>query len=224
MTTLNEVPRPFEAVISEAPGYRSRDEITVAISQTLLANQVIGRIAVGVATAAVAAVGTNTGNGVLTMAGTPGVAGCQAGVYRVVIVEPGTNLGTFLVEDPTGRIVDRGFVGTAFSNQIAFTLADGATDFVSGDSFNITITGGPTAGQWGTYDPAATDGRQVPAGVLCFPVTTGGSVTAKSTAIVRAAELNRQKLQWLTGLTTNQRNAAIALFNAPSTPHGLLVR
>jgi hypothetical protein len=91
-------------------------------------------------TAASAAKAGNTGNGVLTAAGTPVVAGGQAGVYKIVFIEPASNLGTFIVEDPNGVVIGEGVVGTAFSNQIAFTIADGSTDFIAGDEFTFTVT------------------------------------------------------------------------------------
>lgn len=115
--------------------------------------------------AASAAKAGNTGNGVLTLATPAAVAGAQAGVYRVVFVEPVTNLGTFVVEDPNGKVIGEGVVGTAFSNQIAFTIADGATDFVAGDSFNITVT--------------QTDGSKC-AGLI-YSDATQGSLTDAST-------------------------------------------
>jgi hypothetical protein len=109
-------------------------------------------------TATVAAKGTNTGNGVLTMAATPTLTGVQAGVYRVTFIEPASNLGTFVVEGPNGIVVGEGVVGTAFATQIAFTVADGSTDFVSGDEINVTIaqTDGSTCA--GLIITSATEG------------------------------------------------------------------
>jgi hypothetical protein len=219
MPTFVEAPRPTEAIISEGNGFRSRDQITIMASQTLLANQVIGRI-VTVATVAFAAGAGNTGNGVLTL-GTPQFSATAVpGVYRVVFIEPVTNLGTFLVEAPNGVIVGRGVVGTLFAGPVRFTIADGATDFVAGDEFQITVSA--VVAQWGAYDPGATDGRAVPAGVLFGPVTTGVGVTAQATAFTRAFEANAQKLQWFSGATAPQIAAGIALLNA--SPAGIVVR
>lgn len=90
-------------------------------------------------TAAAAAGSGNTGNG--TMGSITVSAGAKKGVYQLVVVEPGTNAGVFELNDPDGVFVDNGTVGSAFSaGGLAFTLADGATDFVSGDSFAITVT------------------------------------------------------------------------------------
>lgn len=91
-------------------------------------------------TATAAALGTNTGNG--AMGSITVSAGAMPGVYTLTIVEPGTNVGTFVVEDPLGNQVGDGVVASAFSaGGLAFTLADGSTDFVAGDSFAITVAG-----------------------------------------------------------------------------------
>jgi hypothetical protein len=90
--------------------------------------------------------------------------GVQRGTYRVSFIEPTTNLGMFVVYDPNGLYVGDGVVGTAFDNQITFTIADGATDFVSGDAFSIAVTGGTY--KYKEYDVADADGGQRPYGVL----------------------------------------------------------
>lgn len=83
---------------------------------------------------------TNTGNG--TMGAVTVAANTKVGTWRLTIVEPGTNLGTFVLEDPDGNIVSvKGTVASAYSGGgIGFTLADGATDFVSGDGFDIVVS------------------------------------------------------------------------------------
>lgn len=89
-------------------------------------------------TASSAAGSGNTGNGV--MGAITVSAGAKKGVYQLVIIEPGANAGVFEVRDPEGVFIDNGTVGVAYSaGGLAFTLADGATDFLSGDSFAITV-------------------------------------------------------------------------------------
>jgi len=45
------------------------------------------------------------------------------------------------VQDPEGREIGTGVVGTGFSaGGITFTINDGLTDFVSGDRFIISVT------------------------------------------------------------------------------------
>lgn len=81
----------------------------------------------------------NTGNGVFGAITV--TAGAKKGTYRVFIVAAATNAGTFNVEDPDGVLVGIGTVGVAFSKGgIAFTLADGATDFAVGDGFTFPVT------------------------------------------------------------------------------------
>jgi hypothetical protein len=99
-----------------------------------------GCIATQTLTGSSAALGTNTGYGV--MGAITVTAGAKKGRYTLTIVEPGSNVGTFVVLDPDGIQIGDGAVASAFSaGGIAFTLADGATDFVAGDSFAITVAG-----------------------------------------------------------------------------------
>lgn len=90
-------------------------------------------------TASASAGSGNTGNG--TMGAITVSAGAKSGRYQLVIVEPGTNVGSFALYDPDGIFVDNGVVASAFSaGGLAFTLADGSTDFVAGDSFAIDVS------------------------------------------------------------------------------------
>ncbi len=92
-------------------------------------------------TAVSAARAGNTGNGTITPTPTIGV-GAKAGVYTVVNFAVAANAGKFRVEDPDGIEVGVATVGVAFSRGgLTFTIADGATDFVDGDAFDITVTG-----------------------------------------------------------------------------------
>lgn len=143
-----------------------------------------------------AANGGNTGNstmGSLTAAGYPPTLGN----YVLTIIEPGTNLGNFQVEDPTGKVIGHGTVGTAFSaGGISFTLADGATDFVSGDQFVITVAAG--SGKYVPWNPSAVDGSQTVAAVMCF-TKDATSADKQATGLMRAAEVNASELIWPTG-------------------------
>jgi hypothetical protein len=109
-------------------------------------------------TAEAAALGTNTGNG--AMGAITVSAGAKPGRYTLTFIEPGSNVGTFIVLDPDGIQIGDGVVAAAFSaGGLAFTLADGATDFVSGDSFAITVSGNPFLGI-----TVATSAQQATAG------------------------------------------------------------
>ncbi len=91
-------------------------------------------------TAASAAWTGNTGNG--AMGTVTSTVGAQAGVHKIVVVEPGANVGTFIHQTPDGILNSKaGVVASAYaSGGLSFTLADGASDFVSGDGFDITVS------------------------------------------------------------------------------------
>lgn len=129
---------------------------------------VLGKITVGTASGAAAA--GNTGGATIGTVST-GVAS-KPGVYKAVVIEPGTDLGQFAVYDPDGIFVGKGTVGTAFSLGPTFTITDSGTDLVPGDSFNITVAAG--TGKYKLSAAAATDGSQVPEAVLAHDADASG--------------------------------------------------
>jgi hypothetical protein len=185
----------------------------LANSGSLLIGQMLGKRAVDPTPAGViaAAAAGNTGNGVFTKDATnPSLAGAQPGVYRVVAVEPGTNLGTFVVFDPAGVMLGTYVVGAAaFSNQIKFTIADGATDFSAGDSFTVTVPAGD-----GKFVPlkqaAQADGSHVFAGILCQDADTTGADFANAMILVRGpAMVAKDRLIWDASFTTQPQKDAL---------------
>ena len=203
MPVSTEKPHDGACVLYDVPNY-SRDTVVVLANTTIKPNSPVGRITLGAATAAAAA--GNTGNG--TCGSVTVGAGALPGVYQVLFIEPVTNLGTFLLEDPNGKIVGRGFVGTAFSGSgLGFTIADGATDFVAGDRFTITVAAG--SGKYIALDPAATNGAAVCAGIAYAGVKTATSVDGAGVVIRRHAKLNKDEIDWLS-LDAGQITTAIA--------------
>ena len=188
-------------------GMITRDVITlIAGSGVCLPSLVLGSELSG-GVAAATALGTNTGNGAMG-AITVGPA-ALVGDYKLLFVEPAANAGAFIVEDPLGNEVGHGNVAAAFSaGGLSFTLADGATDFVAGDSFTITVTG---ALKYGPYDPTATNGLQNAAGIL-FTGKDATSADKRSNADVRGPmSVNGSELVWGANVTTTQhKNTAIA--------------
>lgn len=141
-----------------APGMPVLTKKFSLLAGALAAGAVLGIVA-GTPTAAAAA--GNTGNG--TIGSLSVGAGAKAGAWRLVCIEPAANAGTFAVEDPDGIIVGRANVASAFTGPIGFTIADGATDFVAGDSFIVTV---PTSTNVRLAAAAATDGSALAAAVL----------------------------------------------------------
>ena len=132
-------------------------------SRHLKMGQPIGRIIENGATTVTVSVGTNTGNGLLTLAAPAFTNAAKPGRYTVTMLTEKANGGEFEVEGPDGAIVGAGKVGTAFGKQVKFTIADGAVDFVPGDQFYLTVgvVPGEDDGKVVAWDPNATDGSQV---------------------------------------------------------------
>lgn len=172
MTVLTQGIQTGEWLLSYAPGERSKSlaTVTIAGSVALPSGTVLGRVLTG--TAAAAAKAGNTGNG--TMGAITVTGSAKAGAYKLTVQEPASNAGSFVVEDPDGLIVSTGNVAAAYSaGGLAFTLADGSTDFVSGDQFTITVTA--TAIKHVKYDNAGSNGAETAVAVLwnALPGTNG---------------------------------------------------
>lgn len=192
-------------MVSEAEQFRSRETITILSGQNLQAGAVLGRVNSGQSVSAAPAAG-NTGNGVLGTVTPSGPAG--NGAYQIEIIEAAANAGRFQVTDPGGVIVGDGTVGVAFTGGgLAFTLADGATDFVAGDRFVVTVSG--AAGKYKEYNPGNTDGSNVPRAILWDDVdATAGDV--RGAGVVRSCQVNQGELIWFSGASGGQITAGIA--------------
>jgi hypothetical protein len=197
----------------------SREVLTVlagsGADRVLTTGMVLGRINKGAATGA--AVAGNTGNGTITA--NPAVGGAaKPGVYRLVCIEPATDVGKFSVEDPDGVLIGVATVGVQFTTHLTFTIADGSTDFASGDSFTITVAAG--SGKVKQIDFAATDGSDAACGILLLDTTAPDGVDKSGVAIIRNAIVSDNGITWPAGATTNQKNAATAQLKSA----GILVR
>ncbi|WP_186224577.1 head decoration protein [Burkholderia gladioli] len=191
-------------LVSTARGHRSIDMVTLGGAAIILAGQVLGFKPGGVVNA-VAADG-NTGNGVLTAdASTPVLTGAQLGVYKAVCTVAAANGGTFQVTDPAHNVLGNAVVGTAFATQIKFTIADGATDFVVGDEFDIEVQA--IAGVYEPLNPAASDGTQT-AAAISFNTVDATLSDKPGSVVIRDAEVNGGELIWPPAATAAQIAAA----------------
>jgi head decoration protein D len=206
MPSLSEGKYAGEFILSESKGGRSRDNIVVLSGENLKAGHVVGRRLVAPTFGAAAALGTNTGNGVFGAVTMGTNLGARRGVYRVVITEPAANAGIFEVFGPDGQLVGDGAVAALFDNEIQFTLADGATDFVSGDAFTIVVSAGTY--KYKEYDVADADGGQRPIGVLYDNVDASAADKA-GVLIARDAEIRAADLTWFAGATQAQKDIAL---------------
>lgn len=203
MTTLTEGQHPGEFLVSEANGSLSREKVTLLDDEIVQAGQVLGQVTVGSVSAA--ADSGNTGNG--TIGSVSAGTGVRAGVYVAVCVEPASNGGAFILEDPDGNVVGDAVVAAAFTGQVNFTIADGSTDYAVGDRFLITVAAGN--GKYRKYDPANTDGSQT-AVAIAYDNTDATSGDKSIVAIVRDAEVNAAELIWFSGANDNQKAVATA--------------
>lgn len=159
-TSANVLSTVVKSEYAPEIGY-CRKAVTVYDSAaTFAVGAVLGRFLAsptGTATA-----GTNTGNGTM---GTVTVTGkAQIGTYTLKINKAAANAGDFTVVNPQGNVVGNGTVAVAFScPDMSFTLADGATDFVVGDTFTIAVTG---TEKYKLVEATATDGTDKAAAIF----------------------------------------------------------
>jgi hypothetical protein len=210
MSVMTERRYAGEHILSEAPGYRSRDTVVIAASQNLKAGQVLGMVSIGALSVALTAEAGNTGNGaaptITAAAGTP------PGVYKMRIIEPGTNAGSFVISDPGGVDLGHGTVGVAFNiGGLSGTFPDGGTDYAAGDAWSMGVTDATHAeeGQYKAHNPVATDGTQVACAILFDAVVTPAGKTEKAVVHNTDCEVKADLLGW-NGHNTGQKNAALA--------------
>lgn len=198
-----EAKHPGEYILNEINIDQSRKQVVIAVGESLGACTVLGEIT-NDAASAVAGAG-NTGDGVM---GAINVGtGALQGDYSLTMIEPGTNAGAFIIEDPNGEKVATGTIGAAFNDGgLSFTLADGATDFIAGDDFVITVA--PGSGEYAQLDFAGVDGREVATGILFAAVDA--SVAAQDAVITSALTVVMDgALTWPDGITNDQKAQAI---------------
>lgn len=209
-TTFTEPKNISDVVQFEAhgPDYHREVMTVLAGAGVLKPGHVLGRITKATATAA-AKSGGNTGNGAIS--GLATLAGAKIGVYTACCIAAATNSGTFRVTDPEGFVLGDVAVGAAFANDVGFTIADGSSDFVVGDGFDITVAAG--SGKLKKYTPTATDGSADDLYLLLQHVdASGGSDVPGVVVLARGpAVLSRLGLEWDTSVDTEgKKDAAIA--------------
>ncbi|MDB4906369.1 MAG: hypothetical protein JWO05_1153 [Gemmatimonadetes bacterium] len=142
--------------------YALVEKVTLLAGQNLTRGAVLGRTATAAVVAAAVADAGNTGNGVFGAA-TIG-ATVKPGRYRIVCIEPAANAGVFAIFEPGGAEIGRANVGVAFVGAINFTIADGATDFISGDTFSVDVSA--VVYKYKLATAAAVDGSDLARAIL----------------------------------------------------------
>lgn len=220
--TFTEGRHAAEFLLSEANFHRSRDNLLLAASQTIIAGTILAAavIAAGVTSSAAAQADNAANTGTITLdATTPVLDGAQNGTYRIVCLEPATDAGTFEVFDPEGRPIGKATVGVAFANQIKFVIADDATDFKAGEGFSVKVGVEPSDLKYSAMANTGPAGAKL--AVALYNVVTGASETTTQTAgITRDAEVAGPRLEWPSGISAAVKAETIAALAA----QGIIVR
>lgn len=218
MTVLYQGRLALAFVLSEAAGYRSREEIVIPQSQDIAPGTIMGaRVVVASATATAGATVGNTGNATIAMGAPPVTSKVKNGRYN------GTALTATTVqwEDPDGIDVGISTHGAVFSKGgVKFTITAGGTPNVANDTFYIDVGVEPADFEFVPWTPTATDGTDVAACINGYHVVTAAGKTAETLAFVRDCEVNAKELVMPGSLT----NAQIAKAYADLAESGIIVR
>lgn len=184
--------------IEVADGKFQDELLTFAAADTFLPGTLLARQSVVLAITPSAV--TGTGNGTVTAASV--VAGDErpkVGNYVLRCTAAAANSGTFRLEDPDGEIVEAGLVLTAGAGGanpfevggLLFTINDGSTDFVVGDTFTLPVL--TNSGKLVPFNPAGAGGAQFPMAVLTYTATkaAGGDLPVR---VLVWGEVNRDRL------------------------------
>ena len=203
----------------EAPNLYSREAVTVLAGEGAERVLKVGAVIAARtrSTVTVTAGDGNTGDGEATLSDPPLGQLAEAGIYRLACITAGAD-GIFQVLSPKGYVLPDLTVGEAYAGgHLNLTVADGAADFVAGDTFAIEVSGD---GKAVALDPAAVDGTAEAVGIVAFDVTAPDGTDTEVTAILRDAVLADRPIVWPAGITEAQKKAAIADLEA----RGILVR
>jgi hypothetical protein len=162
MPTNTTQSRTIQDVIKfELDNQQSRDDITILAGENISMGEILGTVTAGTVPTTGTAGGGNTGNG--TMSSVTGGKYVQVGTYTITCIQAATNTGVFSVKDPNGAALPSAGIGAYTSSEINFTIADGSTDFVTGDTFTIAVPAG--SGKGVPISFTAVDGSAIASGI-----------------------------------------------------------
>ena len=187
--------------------------LKLGTAASYLAGRLMGKITGGgvksaaVTSAGAGAEGVLSGDGTLTMdVTTPFLSTASLGIYtarctKKIVAEPSAP-SEWAVYAPDGAYLGLATAGTAFDNQVKFTIADGSTAFELTDIFYVTLSqaANANAGKVVEYDPSATDGSQNIYGILGNDVTIGTASDAVGSFIYLRGLFNQSKISAKSGV------------------------
>jgi len=178
MSIITEGAYLGDLVKREADDMLSREKVTILAGELLSLGEVVGKITRSCPTTGTAA-GGNTGNGTCGSV-TMGI-GAKLGTYTLTCTAAVTNAGVFQVKDPDGFLLPPATVAVAYaSSALNFTIADGSTDFVVGDSFTVAVSAG--SGKVKALDLTGVDGSQDAHGIAIQDYAAGTLKTVAYTS------------------------------------------
>lgn len=166
--------------------------------------------------------GADVGTGDGTMTGVEGRRELKVGTYTLTCITAATNGGVFSVADPDGNLLENATVTVAYeSDQLAFIINDGATDFIVGDTFTVAVT--ISQRQCVAVDKTATDGSSEPFAVLSEDVDA--SSAAKQSIGYLEGQFNERSLTYASGTDVEDVRDSmrdLGMIVVPSLPAGAL--
>jgi Bacteriophage lambda head decoration protein D len=224
MTTITEGKAQASFIMNEDPGNRSREAITIASGEGVVApGTALGKIAGDTGAVTVGApTFVGTGAGALTKATPAYGAGVKEGDYKITCVEAATGGGSFIVEDPDGINIGSALEGAGFDGVIKFQIDAAGADYVAGDQYTlaVSIANAATMGKYKVAKPAATDGSQNAVALNIYGVDATSADVAVA-AIVRDAQVNGNEITYAAEVDDAPKKAAmIASLNGA----GIIVR
>lgn len=208
MPVFTEGRHAAEFVMSEAEAGYSRDNIVIASGQGKLApGSVVGKITKG-GEVSVTKTDVGGGKGAITLADPAYGDGVKAGRYKVIIVEPASNAGEFIVEDPDGIVIGNGTVAVAFDGDVKFTLAD-ATDFEAGDTafIDVAIADPDDVGKYAFSPHTGSTGAEEASAVILYGVDATDE-DVKVPALTRHSSVNGNIIAYHSSVDDDAKKAA----------------
>lgn len=209
MTVFTEGRHAAEFLMYEQGITFSRDNISIAESQTLVPGQVLGaKVKLADATAVASADAGNTASsGTIAMDATPLTSSAKNGRY-VGVASAATKVDW---TDPDGQQIGVSTHGSLFNKGgIRLTITAGGTPNVVGDTFYVDVGVEKEDLEYVAYDQDGTDGSQIAVAIPLYPATTGVGETVKISAVTRAAEVNGNLITWPDDITDAEKALAIS--------------
>lgn len=178
-----------------------QEDVTLLSGQNLAEGAVLGRIELAAASSAAKA-GGNTGDGTFVLDVTAPIGvGAKAGIYKLRVINvPAAHGSVWSLEDPDGNVIENAVVAGAggtktIDDDIKGVITDGATDFIVGDGFDITIAAGSK--KYVLSVAAARDGSQKARRILSK--ACDASAGDKNALVYATGEFRKSKLVYGAG-------------------------